>query len=239
MLLRRIAAGVLGLSLLLAGLAPPAAAQFSGGAFFVRCTYTGQRNHVDPIVSPGVKSAHGHIFFGTRISKYDTSSNDLRARDTNCLDKADKSGYWIPTIRIGGRGGELMFPENVNAYYLAGGDQRVTIPDDTKLVSTDVIYNCGSGSPYEPQPYKCPSDRTPRFIVRFNSPNNSLPDVRVDYRFTQDQYKGFDMNTWWFASDGMVPRHGDFFFGWDRARFEQLMDQCLNPNSGTCGSVES
>src|SRR4029077_3456873 len=64
---------------------------------------TGQRGHIDPIVAPGMVSAHEHCFYGVvGVDTVETSA-DLRTKPTTWVEPGNNSGIWIPCVYEDGR----------------------------------------------------------------------------------------------------------------------------------------
>lgn len=119
---------------------PPSAAPDVVGAFRFICQ-PAHMDYVDPIVYPGDKSkSHLHQFFGNDAVAADTTYEDLRTKgDSTCMNKLNRSGYWIPAM-LNGRG-QVVRPNRVAIYYkrhpkgsgLAYGD-LVAQPDGIKFI---------------------------------------------------------------------------------------------------------
>jgi uncharacterized protein DUF1996 len=73
----------------------------SPGAIF-SCQATGQVGRVDPIVSPGVTSAHDHQFYGAFNVQTTETSADLRTHATSCVETGNHSAFWMPTVQEDG-----------------------------------------------------------------------------------------------------------------------------------------
>jgi hypothetical protein len=84
---------------LVALLSTPALA--APGAIFT-AQHTGQVANVDPIVSPGIESAHPHIFYGANPVHMTESSAELRTHPTTFFEGDNHSAVWMPTVEEDG-----------------------------------------------------------------------------------------------------------------------------------------
>ncbi|MGH3138003.1 MAG: DUF1996 domain-containing protein, partial [Gaiellaceae bacterium] len=77
--------------------------------FAVRCGFS-HRNQDDPIVYPGEPGrSHDHTFFGNRLTNAFSTPASLRAKGaTTCVNRADTSAYWVPTLYVAGRAVEPL-----------------------------------------------------------------------------------------------------------------------------------
>lgn len=162
-----------------------------------RCPYT-RSARVDPIVSPGEKSAHLHDFFGTRPdANYDF--DDFRANGTLCKLIEDTAGYWIPSLYIPNDEGVpvRVKPTEALVYWTgppeALGIKVFSMPRNLKMIAGDhmspgpqplnvVWYDCSGDGPYSPRaaaPYLCPSDHVVRSHVLFPSCWDGVPPAPV------------------------------------------------------------
>ena len=153
--------------------APAASAQVAASpeaVFVTRCNYS-HRNMDDPIVFPGQPgAAHSHDFFANRSTKYNSTYQSLRAfsgttqatkSGTTCVNAADKSAYWIPTVSwTNNSGTRKLTAGTARFYYRSGGKGAVQPPPPgLKVVpNTHVNWRCAkvtalSSSP----PTKCSS----------------------------------------------------------------------------------
>ncbi|KAI1139092.1 hypothetical protein F5Y05DRAFT_380815 [Hypoxylon sp. FL0543] len=103
------------------------------------------QGQMDPIVSPGVKSAHSHgIMGGSNFNLTVTGDQLLDSQCTNTMILNDKSNYWVPTLWF-------QSPANgtfkkvplfyMNAYYKfdATNDEIKAFPPGLKIVSGDAM----------------------------------------------------------------------------------------------------
>lgn len=69
-------------------------AQGAPGAIFT-CSFSGQLDRIDPIVSPGVyPTAHFHRFAGAGPVTPTSNSASLRQQATSCVEAGNHSAYW-------------------------------------------------------------------------------------------------------------------------------------------------
>jgi hypothetical protein len=148
--------------------APRASAQEEDGpaneaAFSVRCDFS-HRNNDDPIVHPGKRgAAHSHDFFGNTSTNYLSTYDSLRAAGTTCLNPADKSAYWIPTLSWNDR----VLKARAGIFYYRGNRHDPTTvqahPAGLKVVTdrnSHVRWQCvidGGGAFTADPPTRCSS----------------------------------------------------------------------------------
>jgi hypothetical protein len=107
---RRIIVACAALSMAVAGLlgvtwSPPAAHASSGngnGEFIIRCFMTGEVHATDPIMVPGGKAPHVHMFFGNNNVVPGSIAAGLRTHGTSCQDSNDTAAYWAPESFMNG-----------------------------------------------------------------------------------------------------------------------------------------
>lgn len=93
----------------------PSAAPDVVGAFRFTCS-PGNVAWVDPIVNPGIASAHLHQFFGnTDVQQNETYESLRTTGDSTCNNQLNRSGYWLPAM-LNGRG-QVVRPDYVTVYY--------------------------------------------------------------------------------------------------------------------------
>ncbi len=170
-----VAAAAAALLALMWAKAPAASAQEGGPAnepaFVVRCDYS-HRNKDDPIVYPGQPgAAHSHDFFGNRSTNFASTSESLQAATTTCVNTADKSAYWIPTVSwTDSRGTRTLTASRGVFYYRAGGKAPEEVqphPAGLKVVpNTHVTWRCAQGPLSTSPPTRC-SNGTLVVLIRF------------------------------------------------------------------------
>ncbi len=224
--MKRIAILALAVGALLPLAAVPSQA-FSGGSFFVTCTFV-TRAAIDPIASPGMSpSAHEHMFFGnTGVTKDSNFATLSKGPGTTCSAPNDLSSYWVPTFYMGGK---PLIPTSLNVYYVRGSGTVQAFPAGYMAKTYDVVYSCGGRISRTPP--NCGGGH-PQYNVRFFAPG--YPEVHAMYKF--DQIHSLVGAT--LSSDGMAARHGDFFPAWTNNRLTQLVKDCLNAHR-TCGRIKS
>jgi hypothetical protein len=154
---------------------------------------------VDPIVAPGVPSAHMHEFFGTQVDANSTYES-LRAGGTNCSIKEDTAGYWIPSLYTPDGAGNPVKrnPVSLAAYYIAEDPPEGEVkpfPPNMKLIAGNanagayeqdlsvVWFDCAAPedqySPRAHAPYLCSGGQFVRAHVKFPSCWDGVPPAPV------------------------------------------------------------
>ena len=159
-------------------------------AFAVRCEFS-HRNSDDPIVHPGkLGAAHSHDFFSNRSTNYLSTYNSLRAAGTTCLNPADKSAYWIPTLSWNGN---VLKPRAGIFYYRGNRLDPATVqapPAGLKVVpNTHVRWQCvidGGGAFTAEPPTKCSSRQ---LHVRVLFPDCSNGDLDTDSTYSNNDHR--------------------------------------------------
>lgn len=222
---------------------PVATAATAPGAIFT-CNATGQYARVDPIVSEGTTSAHEHAFFGARGVETTETTADLRSKPTSCVETNNHTGYWMPSVY---RNGVRLLPatsKHLLIYYrckVSNCAQVPSLPDDFHLVAGNsgattasanpVLdpdlggWRCGTGGgQFAATPPATCSAKVLVAGVTFPSQNG----LRIQMYFRW-QLPSTDVGTITLGDIGASPitLHADYFFGWDRAAFENFMDRCI------------
>ncbi len=148
-------------------LAAPSLASAAPAAIF-SCQFTGQRDRIDPIVSPGVyPSAHVHLFAGGGPVTPTSGSADLLSKPTSCVETGDHAGYWIIQPEQGGVPLQPTTSKHVLVYYacrhsssicrniqwfppnfgeVAGNSNATSAADNPILQNPETSgYRCGTG----------------------------------------------------------------------------------------------
>lgn len=143
----------------LVSLAPTA--QADNGQFHIDCMLAKHHKRIDPIVDPGMRSMHHHELYGSKsINRHSTYASMRRGR-TTCDLRADKSGYWHPSLIKHGR---IIRPSRISAYYWGGPtSHRVrAFPKNFRMIAggntnrlKQAGYNCGEGIPKSSVPIDC------------------------------------------------------------------------------------
>lgn len=238
--MRRVLFGVVLLGLILV---PTPAYATSPGAVFT-CNATGQYARVDPIVSPGMQSAHEHVFYGAFPIEETETTADLRSKPTTCIVAANHSGYWMPTVY---RNGVRLLPataKHLLIYYRCkirdcslaegfpddftevAGNAHATTADENPVLNPDLGgYRCtlGGGEFTPMPPDTCDSEY---LIATVTFP--VVGGVRLQMYFRW-QLPSSDVGDITLGAIGASPLtlHADYFFGWERDAFENFMDTCI------------
>ena len=111
------------------------AAQAATPRFQIRC-HPSHLAQEDPIVSPGVPSAHMHEFFGNTTTNARSTYQSMVGGGTTCSAVADTAGYWVPTLIS--PDGQVVQAETILLYYRGEeGALTVAFPPDLRMVAHD------------------------------------------------------------------------------------------------------
>ncbi len=120
---------------LVGAMLPMPAAQAATPRFQIRCR-TAHLAQVDPIVSPGTRSAHMHEFFGNNTTNARSTYRSMVGGGTTCTAPADTAGYWVPTLIS--PDGQVVRAKTILLYYRGtAGARTVAFPPDLRMVSHD------------------------------------------------------------------------------------------------------
>ena len=112
---------------------PVPAAHAATPRFQIRCS-TSHLAQVDPIVSPGTRSAHMHEFFGNTATNANSTYRSMLGGRTTCTAPADTAGYWVPTLIS--PGGQVVRARTILLYYRGvQGARTVAFPANLRMVS--------------------------------------------------------------------------------------------------------
>jgi hypothetical protein len=167
------------------------------------CPYT-RSLQVDPIVSPGKRSAHLHDFFGTTPDENATYET-LQAGGTVCALSGDTAGYWAPSLYAPNEAGdpERVVPMVMGVYYLGaplGAEIDVSpFPPNLKMIAGDakaegpqdlrtVWFACGADTRNAASPYLCGQGETVEAHIRFPSCWDGTTPARVGDDSAHMQY---------------------------------------------------
>jgi len=151
--------------------AKKAANKPAGVNFVSTCAFSHEAMD-DPIVYPGQPGkSHDHTFVGNVSTDASSTLASMQAAGTTCRLRADKAGYWMPTLIADGqpveplgstiyyrrstRGGHVTtFPAG---FKMIAGDSKATTPQDTRIT----FWNCGVDADVarSSTPPACPSGR--------------------------------------------------------------------------------
>jgi hypothetical protein len=226
----------------------PGTAEAAPSAIF-SAQSTDQRGHIDPIVSPGVPSAHEHCFYGAvGVDTVETSA-DLRTKPSTWAEPGNHTGIWIPCVY---EDGVLVPPatnKNLLAYYKPVPCVEQVPPEDTAGVTREFGYrNTIGGGTFAPT---VPASSSSGYLVvtlfwradRDLPGAGCFPTVQAYIRLAIGMgpignitlggpVDGVD------GAMGPETMHGDYFFGWDRDVFERFLANCVRVNKA-CGKNPS
>lgn len=243
------------------------------GTFSADCGFS-HRAQVDPIVNPGTASAHMHDFFGAMSLDAFSTNDSIRQGGTTCVRSedlraatrrsADRSGYWVPTLRVDGQD---VAATTLGAYYNTGFRDYTQIrpfPEGLR-----VIAGKASGGPqeingqrvyfWEQRPDRL--ELNVRFPDCWDGVNLDSPDHQAHMAYSRQERPGsprrvcpashpvlvpqLDLKlrypvtpgtAWTLSIGGPGSAHADFMNGWLPGVQEQLVADCLNTNSYCGGS---
>ena len=169
----------------LVALAQPAEAN---GQFHIDCGVAKHNKRIDPIVDPGRRSMHRHDLYGGESISRNSTYRSMRRGGTACDSKADKSGYWHPTLIKHGR---VIRPMRISAYYWGGPtSNRVrAFPKNLRIIAggntnrqLQAGYNCGEGMPTSKTPLDCHGEHLKGVVVFPSCWNGKSLGIRGNHR---------------------------------------------------------
>jgi Domain of unknown function (DUF1996) len=102
----------------------------------------------DPILYPREPGAsHSHDFFGNRSTDARSTPEGLRRRATTCDVEADRSAYWVPTLRHRGRS---VKPRRARFYYVAVAADPTSVqplPEGLRVIAGNETERSSARSP--------------------------------------------------------------------------------------------
>jgi hypothetical protein len=232
------------LTAVLLGITTPASA--APAAIFTASS-TGQRCHIDPIVSPGATSAHEHCFYGAVGVEMTETSADLRTKPTTWVEQGNHTGIWIPCVYEDGVLVQPATSKHLLAYYQPVSCTEQVPPDDTAVgVTHEYGYrNTTGGGAFSPN---VPASSSSGFLVislfwrasRDFPTAGCFPTVHAYIRLAigtgpigtitlGGPVDGVD------GAMGPMTMHGDYYWAWDRDVFQRFLDQCVIPGKA-CGT---
>ena len=158
------------------------AADTSGVRFVTKCDFTHSLPD-DPIVHPKMPGAsHQHDFFGNTTTDAFSKVGSLTKGGTTCLDQFDKSGYWVPSLKVDG---VTVPPTFANVYYQAANKPFATIktiPKGLKVVAGNAMatapqglkitsWNCGAQEESIDESETPPTCPSPTLTLHVNFPD--------------------------------------------------------------------
>jgi len=221
---------------------PLPAAQAANPRFQIRC----QSSHLaqeDPIVAPGMPSAHMHEFFGNETTNKDSTYQSMVRGETTCSADADTAGYWVPTLLSAD--GQRVHATSLLLYYRgAAGERTVAFPPDLRMVSNDVVAGISSSNLI----VKFPScwdgvhtDSTDHISHMANPTGMGCPSshpVRVPALTEVVRYPVNNVSGLRLSSGPLSTMHADFWNTWAQPGLETLVDRCLNNSATSCPRID-
>jgi hypothetical protein len=229
-------------------LLPVPAAQAATPRFQIRC----ESSHLaqeDPIVAPGVLSAHLHEFFGNTTTNANSTYESMRAGGTTCSTATDTAGYWVPTLISSD--GQIVRARTILLYYRGEeGAHTVAFPPDLRMVS----HNSRFGATPSIGAF------TTNFIIKFpecwdgvhtDSPDHishmayatgmgcpsshpvRVPALTMVVRYPIQRLFGLTL-----SSGPLFTMHADFWNTWDQPGLEALVARCLNNQTMSCPRID-
>jgi hypothetical protein len=147
-----------------------AANTLAGVNFVSNCAFSHEAMD-DPIVYPGQPGkSHDHTFVGNMSTDAGSTLASLLASTTTCRLRADRAGYWMPTLIVDGQpvmplGATIYYRRSTTArvhafpagFKMIAGDSKAIVPQDLRIA----FWNCGveSGAPRSSTPPACPGGR--------------------------------------------------------------------------------
>ena len=221
---------------------PVPAAQAATPRFQIRC----QSSHLaqeDPIVSPGMPSAHLHEFFGnTTINARSTYESSI-GEETTCSTAADTAGYWVPALRS--LDGQIVRATTILLYYRgAEGVRTVAFPPDLRMVANDSV----AGDDPSNLIVKFPScwdgvhvDSADHISHMASATGEGCPPshpVRVPALTIVVRYPVPNVSRYVLSSGSLATLHADFWNTWDQPVLEALVARCLNNSVTSCPRID-
>lgn len=203
------------------------------GRFQVRCMSSHVAT-VDPIVAPGMPSAHQHEFFGNRTTNADSTYASMLGKPTTCSTPDDTAGYWTPTVFVDGR---MVRATSMLVYYRnpRSGAQVRAFPRDLRIVSDSMRVGGRNGdkllvgfpSCWDGFRLDSPDHRSHMSGLRDGkvcpaSHPVQLPHITEVFRYPM-RISGGRLSSGDFSTG-----HADFWNTWDQPALMALVDRCLN-----------
>jgi hypothetical protein len=219
---------------------PVPAAQAATPRFQIRCQ-TSHLAKVDPIVSPGVPSAHLHEFFGNKTTSADSTYDSMVAGATTCSALADTAGYWVPALIS--PSGQVVRADNVLVYYRGEEGQTTTaFPPDLRMVSHKVVSGSSSNLivKFPPCWDGVNTDSADHISHMANAKNRVCPSshpVRVPASTVVVRYPVEITAEYSLSSGPLSTMHSDFWNTWQQSGLEALVAKCLN-SATSCPRID-
>jgi hypothetical protein len=226
----------------------PQTAQAAPSAIFTAQS-TGQRGFIEPIVSPGARSAPEHCFYGAGGVETEETSADLRTKETTWADPGNHTAIWIPCVYEDGVLVQPATSKNLLAYYQPVSCIEQVPPDDTAGVTHEYGYrNTTGGGAFS---LNVPASSSSGYLVvslfwradRDLPGAGCFPTVHAYIRLAigtgpignitlGGPVDGVD------GAMGPETMHGDYFWAWSRDVFQRFLDECVIPGVA-CGTNPS
>lgn len=209
---------------------------------------TGQSAYIDPIVSPGARSAHEHCFYGVKPVNTTESFDSLRDAEhmSTWAVSNNRTALWFPCVYEDGIKLQPFSTKHILLYYkpIAGTE---CLPGGTKGVSHEYGWRgqIGGGTFY-PLPPASSSDGSLVATIFFRGARDfgvaCFPTVQAYIRFKTlhgagpignitvgGPVAGVD------GAAGPETFHGDYIAAHDPAWAQRFLDNCLIPGKA-CGT---
>jgi hypothetical protein len=223
----------------------------SGGEFFTHCAEVKQKQ-VDPIVAPGLASAHMHEFFGNTSTDANSTFASMQGAGSTCSLADDTAGYWVPTLIA--PNGATVVADSANAYYRSGTFSHVeAFPPDLRMVAKGhYFYSCGNTGSGSPIPVDCGQKYVHASVVFPQCWNGQavdsadhishmtydtvhhcggvgVPRLTLVVRYPVHDARGYGLSS--DAGSGVTDgrsMHADFWNTWQQAELQAEIDVCIN-----------
>jgi uncharacterized protein DUF1996 len=206
---------------------------------------TGQRGFIDPIVSPGQRSAHEHCFYGAVGVEQTETSASLRAKPTTWVETDNHTAIWIPCVYEDGRLLQPFSSKHLLAYYKPIAGSECVPPEDMAGVSREYGYRGQTGGgAFSLTPPASTSQGVLVVTIFWRGARDfgvgCFPTVQAYIRLNVGvgSIGNITLGGPSLSSEGAMgptSMHGDYFFGWDRAAFERFLARCVRPGVA-CGT---
>lgn len=222
---------------------PMPAAQAATPRFQIRCQ-TSHLKQVDPIVSPGARSAHLHEFFGNTTTDANSTYRSMVGGRTTCTAAADTAGYWVPSLIS--PGGQVVRARTILLYYRgAAGERTVAFPPNLRMVSHNSQVRTSSSNLI----IKFPScwdgvriDSADHISHMANATGKGCPrshPVRVPALTVVARYPIQSVSGYRLSSGPLSTLHADFWNTWRQPGLEELVARCLNDSTRSCPRIDA
>ena len=222
---------------------PVPAAQAATPRFQIRC----QTSHLaqeDPIVSPGVPSAHLHEFFGNTTTHSLSTYGSMTTGGSTCSAAADTAGYWVPTLIS--PDGQAVRAKTILLYYRGvQGARTVAFPANLRMVShnsevggasasnlTIKFPSCWDGVRADSADHISHMAESTREGCPTSHPTR-VPALTIVVRYPVQILSGHRL-----SSGALSTMHADFWNTWNQPVLESLVARCLNDSTEPCPRID-